>query len=72
MLLVQKALLGLWKTDADSNDVDLSQPLAYIDRLRLRRPGNKLDLAPHVDGGSVGRWADPLYRYLQWERLTHP
>jgi hypothetical protein len=70
MLLVQKTLLGLWKTDADSNNVDLSQVLAYIERLRIGRPGNKLNIPPHVDGGSIGRWSDPLYRYLKFKSFS--
>ena len=62
MILTQKALLALWKKDKDNDDVDLAQPLSYIDRMRVRVPGNQVNLPPHVDGGSIYRWTDDLYR----------
>ena len=84
----QKALLALWRTDADGDgggagDVDLSRPLSYIDRLRVRVPGNMTRLPPHVDSGSLVRWTDDLYSKCfervfagQWQsydpfRLSH-
>jgi hypothetical protein len=43
MYKVQKALLGLWHTtDAKNVDVNLEKPAMYIDRLRIRPPGEVL------------------------------
>jgi len=37
--------------------IDISQPMTYADRLRIRQPGDaKFALGPHQDGGSVERW----------------
>ena len=37
MVMVQKALLGLWKTsEIDGKSVDLTKPLTYNDRMRFR------------------------------------
>ena len=39
-----------------------TQPLTYVDRLRIRRPGDAgFALGPHVDGGSVERWEKAGY-----------
>ena len=62
MVLTQKALLALWKADEANVDVDLSQPLSYIDRMRIRVPGKEVNLPPHIDSGSIYRWTDELYR----------
>ena len=43
MHAVQKALLGLWNVNSDGVDVDLTKPAMYIDRLRLRPPGQDRD-----------------------------
>ena len=68
MLATQKALLALWSTDDDAAKggevVDLSRPLCYIDRLRVRVPGNETNLRGHIDSGSINRWTDELYRYV--------
>ncbi|KAL8404778.1 hypothetical protein RB594_009592 [Gaeumannomyces avenae] len=66
LLRTQRALLStLWHVGAASAGqeeeplVDLSTPLAYADRLRIRQPGDaSFALGPHQDGGSVERW-DP-------------
>ncbi|TFK73248.1 DUF1479-domain-containing protein [Pluteus cervinus] len=43
--------------------VNLSTPLTYADRFRIRRPGNFWDVhPPHVDGGSIERWEDKTFR----------
>ena len=62
MVLTQKALLSLWEKDKANNDLDLSQPLSYIDRMRIRVPGSMVKLPPHIDSGSIYRWTDDLYR----------
>ena len=67
MLATQRALLALWSSEDDAvkggEVVDLSRPLCYIDRLRVRVPGNETDLRGHIDSGSINRWTDELYRY---------
>ncbi|KAF9460315.1 DUF1479-domain-containing protein [Collybia nuda] len=43
--------------------VDLSTPLTYADRFRIRRPGVQWDVhPPHIDGGGIERWEDPNLR----------
>ncbi|RDB26364.1 Uncharacterized protein YbiU [Hypsizygus marmoreus] len=43
--------------------VDLSTPLTYADRFRIRRPGVQWNVhPPHIDGGSIERWEDPIFR----------
>ncbi len=40
LLSAQRALLGLWAARPDLDQaVDLSRPLMYIDRFRMRKPG---------------------------------
>lgn len=49
--------MNLWHTNDPDAAVSVSQPLAYADRVRIRRPGDAgFALGPHVDGGSVERW----------------
>ncbi|KAJ3555054.1 hypothetical protein NM688_g2785 [Phlebia brevispora] len=44
-------------------NVDLSMPLSYADRFRMRTPGTQWVVhPPHVDGGSIERWEDKAYR----------
>ncbi|KAH9948716.1 DUF1479-domain-containing protein [Amylocystis lapponica] len=44
-------------------NVDLSTPLTYADRFRMRHPGVQWDAhPPHVDGGGIERWEDPTFR----------
>ncbi len=55
LVAVQKALLDLWHSNG-MNDVDLTKPLMYVDRLRIRPPGDsQFRLPPHVDGGGLAR-----------------
>ena len=44
-------------------DVDLSSPLSYADRFRMRHPGNQWNAhPPHIDGGGIERWEDEAFR----------
>lgn len=61
-LNLQRKLNGLWHNYDASNDTS-PEPLAYLDGLRDRAPGQPfLGLGPHIDAGSLCRWADPAYR----------
>ena len=64
MYKLQKALLRIWHTSGQSEvDVDLEQPVTYIDRLRIRQPNDSLvRQLPHIDGGGIERWQDGSYR----------
>lgn len=63
MIQSQKALLHLWHQSTKDADVNLNQPVMYVDRLRIRSPGDqKFTLPPHVDGGGIERWKDENYR----------
>lgn len=43
--------------------VELSTPLVYADRFRIRHPGVQWDAhPPHIDGGGIERWEDPYFR----------
>ncbi|KAG9316065.1 hypothetical protein JVU11DRAFT_3732 [Chiua virens] len=43
--------------------VDLSVPLTYADRFRIRHPGGHWGrFPPHVDGGAIERWEDKTFR----------
>ena len=69
ILNTQKFLLSLWHTSEPSDDIDLSIPISYFDRLRIRTPGDKsFKLGPHVDGGAVERWEDPQFRQV-WNKI---
>lgn len=47
---------NFWTASPEA-EIDLSQPITYADRLRIRQPGDKnFALGPHMDGGSVERW----------------
>ncbi|KAH8091346.1 DUF1479-domain-containing protein [Cristinia sonorae] len=51
------------KSGARLDSVDLSTPLTYADRFRLRHPGNQWNAhPPHVDGGGIERWQDDVFR----------
>jgi hypothetical protein len=59
-LNLQRRLNELWH---DSTGETTSDPLVYLDGVRDRAPGQPfLGLGPHVDAGSLCRWADPTYR----------
>ncbi|KAF5379767.1 hypothetical protein D9615_005720 [Tricholomella constricta] len=51
------------KEGVSTEGVDLSTPLTYADRFRIRRPGVAWDVhPPHIDGGSIERWEDASFR----------
>ncbi|KAF5963193.1 hypothetical protein FBULB1_13566 [Fusarium bulbicola] len=57
---LQRRLNELWKYSAEDTSPD---PLVYLDGIRDRAPGQPfLGLGPHIDAGSLCRWADPTYR----------
>ncbi|KAK1230925.1 hypothetical protein PQX77_005956 [Marasmius sp. AFHP31] len=63
VLDTQRHLLTLWHSSNPDAEADLTTPISYFDRLRIRQPGDKMfTLGPHVDGGSIERWEDPTYR----------
>lgn len=60
-LKLQRLLNGLW---SDSSNETSPDPLIYLDGVRDRGPGQPfLGLGPHIDAGSLCRWADPTYRH---------
>ncbi|KAG8960140.1 hypothetical protein FRC03_007005 [Tulasnella sp. 419] len=69
MLATQRALLQLFHADPAA-EISLNNPVVYADRLRMRLPGDsKFALGPHIDGGSLERWEDPIYRSCYREVL---
>lgn len=51
------------RSGAKIENVDLSTPLMYADRFRIRHPGVQWDRhPPHVDGGGIERWEDLTFR----------
>ncbi|KAI7280375.1 DUF1479-domain-containing protein [Hortaea werneckii] len=71
---IQRRLISLW-SDSTADESSASgklEPLAYLDGLRDRPPGQDfLGLGPHVDAGSLSRWADPVYRDAYAAIFTH-
>lgn len=58
-LRLQRLLNGLWHSSSDETSPD---PLIYLDGVRDRSPGQDfLGLGPHIDAGSLCRWADDAY-----------
>ncbi|TKY87124.1 hypothetical protein EX895_003801 [Sporisorium graminicola] len=60
-------------TSEEEADVEracsLAHPLAYVDRLRIRQPGDaQFALGPHIDGGGVERWECDQFRAL-WHHI---
>ncbi|KAK0453297.1 hypothetical protein EV421DRAFT_664875 [Armillaria borealis] len=65
MLAASAWLNNLYHVEAGQklDGVDLSSPLSYADRFRIRYPGTVwTTFPPHVDGGSIERWEDPAFR----------
>lgn len=57
---VQRALNSLYH---DATGETSPEPLSYTDAARIRPPFQEfLGLGPHIDAGSLCRWADPKYR----------
>ncbi|EMD31280.1 hypothetical protein CERSUDRAFT_89135 [Gelatoporia subvermispora B] len=51
------------RSGAKIENVDLSTPLTYADRFRIRHPGVQWDVhPPHIDSGSIERWEDLAFR----------
>ncbi|KAG8934027.1 hypothetical protein FRC02_010764 [Tulasnella sp. 418] len=68
-LATQRAILQLFHADP-SAEISFNHPVTYADRLRMRLPGDsKFALGPHIDGGSLERWEDPVYRNCYREVL---
>lgn len=59
-LSIQRKLNSLWHDASGKSSPD---PLLYSDGIRNRPPKQLfLGLGPHIDAGSLCRWADPMYR----------
>jgi hypothetical protein len=59
-LFIQSVLNSLYH---DVSGETSPNPLSYTDAARIRPPGQPfLGLGPHIDAGSLCRWADPAYR----------
>lgn len=57
---LQRKLNNLWHDQTGETSLE---PLVYLDGVRDRSPGQEfLGLGPHIDAGSLSRWADPVYR----------
>ncbi|KAL4952097.1 hypothetical protein BDW69DRAFT_200974 [Aspergillus filifer] len=60
-LQAQRFLNNLWT--GYSPEETQPDPLLYVDALRHRRPGgHSSTVQPHIDAGSLDRWADDNYR----------
>ncbi|KAG8212924.1 hypothetical protein J3R82DRAFT_11279 [Butyriboletus roseoflavus] len=59
------------KSGKKLDGVDLSVPLTYADRFRIRHPGvDWSNFPPHVDGGAIERWEDDTFRRCFEDILT--
>lgn len=59
MLKLTNALNTWWHDDTESS---IPSQLSYTDGVRIRPPGVEFyGLGPHIDAGSLTRWADPTY-----------
>lgn len=59
-LSLQRSLNEMWHGYSEDTSPD---PLLYTDGIRDRPPKQAfLGLGPHIDAGSLARWADPAYR----------
>lgn len=57
--------------DDISKTCSLAHPLNYVDRLRIRQPGDsKFALGAHIDGGGIERWECDEFRGLWHHILT--
>lgn len=62
VLEVQRFVMNMWHSNSEAALVSSNHPVAYADRMRMRRPGDtSLGSAPHVDNGSVERWEPDGY-----------
>ncbi|KAI1760132.1 DUF1479-domain-containing protein [Hypoxylon sp. FL1150] len=61
-MALHRALNELWH-DGDDAGKGFAEPLVYADACRIRPPGVPFrGLGPHIDAGSLARWADADYR----------
>ncbi|KAI5917853.1 DUF1479-domain-containing protein [Camillea tinctor] len=61
VLGAQRFAMRAWRCGT-ADMASAKHPVAYADRLRVRRPADKaLGVGPHVDGGSVERWEPDGY-----------
>lgn len=62
LLRTQAFLMSHWHSANKSAKISTSHPLAYADRLRIRKPGDEgFALGPHIDSGSCERWEENGY-----------
>ncbi|KAJ4251072.1 hypothetical protein NW762_011723 [Fusarium torreyae] len=62
MIDAHKFLMSYYHSKNPKASVSTQQPLMYVERLRIRQPGDAgFALGPHVDGGSIERWEDAGY-----------
>ncbi|KAI0837602.1 DUF1479-domain-containing protein [Hypoxylon sp. FL0890] len=62
LLEVQRFVMNIWHSDAEDALVSSNHPVAYADRIRMRKPGDTaLGSGPHIDNGSVERWEPDGY-----------
>lgn len=63
VLDVQTWCNKLYTHSSAAEPVDLETPLTYVDRFRMRQPGFAWGAhPPHMDGGAIERWRDPVFR----------
>ncbi|KAK5228226.1 hypothetical protein LTR72_002109 [Exophiala xenobiotica] len=63
ILTAMDATSQLWHIDDDTLPIDRSSQIAYCDRFRIRKAGDKAySLKAHLDSSSTERWEDPEYR----------
>ncbi|KAI2472767.1 DUF1479-domain-containing protein [Annulohypoxylon bovei var. microspora] len=59
-ILLQRTLNALFHDETNETS---PEPLSYTDAARIRPPRQEfLGLGPHIDAGSLSRWAEPQYR----------
>lgn len=62
LLEVQRFVMNIWHSDNEDALVSSNHPVAYADRIRMRKPGDaSLGSGPHIDNGSVERWEPDGY-----------
>ncbi|XDG08538.1 hypothetical protein ABKA04_008153 [Annulohypoxylon sp. FPYF3050] len=62
LLEVQRFIMNIWHSSDEDALVSSNHPVAYADRIRVRRPGDtSLASGPHIDNGSVERWETDGY-----------
>lgn len=80
MLHVGRLLNGLWHGSdgaASTPAFAMDSPITYVDRLRMRNPGDtSFALGAHMDGGGIERWEcagfRDVYRHIldgDWEKF---